>query len=254
VTQLGPGLLDGKVVIVSGIGPGLGEEIAIACAREGAQVVMGDSTEANLQQVTDAISAAGGAATAVPTDITKPGDCARLVAAAIDQFGRVDALVNNAFKADVFQPFESVDLDEWRGITEVNVFGTLQLCQAVVPAMKSQGAGSIVFVNSMIVRKPLPLQGGYATSKGGLMTASHVLARELGQYGIRVNSVVPGSMWSAPVGTSVDDEIAAVTPDIPLGFIPPGEDVAEAVVFFASDLSSAVSGQSLDANGGEVFA
>jgi len=117
----------------------------------------------------------------------------------------------------------------------------------------------------MIRRKPLPLQGGYATSKGGLATAAHQLSIELGPYGIRVNSVVPGWMWGPPVegyvnyqaqvnGTSVDAEIATLTRDIPLGIIPPDEDVAEAVVFFASDRSSAVSGQSLDANGGEVFA
>jgi NAD(P)-dependent dehydrogenase (short-subunit alcohol dehydrogenase family) len=259
------GLLHDKVVVVSGIGPGLGQEIAMACARDGATVVMGARTETYLQKVAGQIAAAGGTAVAVPTDITKPGDCVRLVAAAVDGFGRVDALVNNAFKADVFQPFESVDLDEWRSITEVNVFGTLQLCQAVVPAMKAQASGSIVFVNSMIMRKPLPLQGGYATSKGGLMTAAHLLSRELGPYGIRVNSVVPGWMWGPPVegyvtfmaqqnGTSVDDEIAVLTRDIPLGIIPPDEAVADAVVFFASDLSSAVSGQSLDANGGEVFA
>ena len=261
----GEGLLDGKVVIVSGIGPGLGQEIAVACAREGADVVMGARTEAYLQKVSDEIDAAGGRAVYAPTDITDADQCRGLVGTAVDRFGRVDALVNNAFTPDVFQLFESVDLNAWRHITEVNVFGTLQLCQAVVPVMKEQGRGSIVFVNSMVVRKPLPLQAGYATSKGALMAAAHALSRELGPHGIRVNSVVPGWMWGPPVegyvtymsqqnDTTVDEEIAKITRDIPLGLIPPDEDVAEAVVFLASDLSSAVSGQSLDVNGGEVFA
>lgn len=258
-------ILEGKVVVVSGIGPGLGQEIAMTCAREGATVVMGARTESYLQKVADEIGAAGGNATFVPTDISDRAQCDRLIAAATDAFGRVDALVNNAFRADVFQPFETVDLDQWRAITDVNVFGSLQLTQAVVPTMKAQGGGSIVFVNSMIIRKPLPLQHGYATSKGGLMAAAHGLSRELGGYGIRVNSVVPGWMWGPPVegyvnyqaqvnGTSVEDEIAVLTKDIPLGIIPPDEDVAEAVAFFASDWSRAVSGQSLDVNGGEVFA
>jgi NAD(P)-dependent dehydrogenase (short-subunit alcohol dehydrogenase family) len=258
-------ILDGKVVIVSGIGPGLGQEIAMVCAREGATVVMGARTESYLQKVADEIHAAGGKASFVPTDISDRAQCARLVASAVDDFGRVDALVNNAFKADVFQPFETVDLDEWRAIADVNVFGSLQLTQAVVPAMKAQGGGSVVFVNSMIIRKPLPLQHGYATSKGGLMGAAHGLSRELGEFNIRVNSVVPGWMWGPPVegyvnyqaqvkGTTMDEEIAVLTRDIPLGIIPPDEDVAEAVAFFASDWSNAISGQSLDVNGGEVFA
>jgi NAD(P)-dependent dehydrogenase (short-subunit alcohol dehydrogenase family) len=129
--------------------------------------------------------------------------------------------------------------------------------------MKAQGGGSIVFINSMVIRKILPNQGGYAASKGALMTAAQVLAKELGPHRIRVNSVVPGWMWGPSVegwfemrakqGPSVQEQYDAIAKDIPLGMIPPDDDVANAVVFFASDLSAVVTGQSLDVNGGEVF-
>jgi NAD(P)-dependent dehydrogenase (short-subunit alcohol dehydrogenase family) len=186
------------------------------------------------------------------------------MAAAVDHFGRVDCLVNCAFRPDVFQPFEEADLAVWRKISEVNLWGAMELAQAVAPVMKDQGGGSIVFVNSMVVRKTQPLQGAYAISKGGLLTAAQVLARELGPHKIRVNSVVPGWMWGPPVkglfemlamggDTTVDAEYAKRTENMALGEMPTDADVAKAIVFFASDLSSAITGQTLDVNGGEVF-
>lgn len=257
-------LLKDKVAIISGVGPGLGREIARAFAREGADVVLGARTKSFLAEVASEVEGLGGRAVAVPTDITVPEQCARLAAAAVETFGRIDCLVNSAFRPDVFRSFEDVDLDAWRKIFEVNVFGSLGLTKAVLPQMKAQGGGSIVFINSMVMRKPLPLQGGYAASKGALMTAAQVLAKELGAYHIRVNSVVPGWMLGPPVemylemmatanGSSRDDEYAKLAADIPLGIIPPDEDCANAVVFFASDLSAVITGQALDVNGGEVF-
>jgi NAD(P)-dependent dehydrogenase (short-subunit alcohol dehydrogenase family) len=143
------------------------------------------------------------------------------------------------------------------------VASSLQLTKEVIAPMKAQGGGSIVFINSMIIRKILPYQGGYAASKGALMTAAQVLAKELGPHRIRVNSVVPGWMWGPSVeglfemrakgGPSVQEQYDTIAKDIPLGVIPPDDDVANAVVFFASDMSAVVTGQSLDVNGGEVF-
>ena len=257
-------LLEDKIAIVSGVGPGLGREIARSFAREGADLVLAARTESFLKEVAAEVEAMGRRAVVVPTDITSAEQCAALAAAAVDAYGRVDCLVNSAFRPDVFRTFEEVDLKVWRKIFEVNVFGTLQLTQAVIPQMKAQQGGTIVFINSMVVRKPLALQGGYAASKGALMTAAQVLAKELGQYKIRVNSVVPGWMLGPPVemylemmaagnGTTRDEEYAKVAAEIPLGIIPPDEDCANAVVFFASDLSAVITGQSLDVNGGEVF-
>ena len=258
-------LLKDKVAIVSGVGPGLGKEIALAFAREGARVVLGARTASVLEDVASQINAGGGHAIVVPTDITDNQQCRGIVARTLQEFGRIDCLVNSAYRPDVFKKFEKVNLDDWRAIFEVNVFGTLQLTQAVIPAMQEQGGGSIVFVNSMIVRKPLVRQGGYAASKGALLTAAQVLAKELGPHRIRVNSVVPGWMDGPPVrgmfdaiaahgGKSVQEQYDDIVSQIPLGFLPPDEDCANAVVFFASDLSAVVTGQTLDANGGEVFA
>jgi NAD(P)-dependent dehydrogenase (short-subunit alcohol dehydrogenase family) len=257
-------LLEDKVAVISGVGPGLGREIARAFAREGADVALGARTESFLAEVAAEIEGMGRRAVVVPTDITSPDQCEQLASAAVDAFGRIDCLVNSAFRPDVFRTFEDVDLKAWRKIFEVNVFGTLQLTKAVLPHMKAQGGGSIIFINSMVTRKVLPLQGGYAASKGALMTAAQVLAKELGTYRIRVNSVVPGWMLGPPVegylemmasanGTTRDEEYAKIAAEIPLGFIPPDEDCANAVVFFASDLSAVITGQALDVNGGEVF-
>jgi NAD(P)-dependent dehydrogenase (short-subunit alcohol dehydrogenase family) len=257
-------LLTDKVAIVSGVGPGLGHQIALAFAREGADVVLGARTEPYLEEVAAKIEAMGRRALAVPTNITKPDECARIVARTVETFGRVDCLVNCAFRPDVFQRFEDVDLAAWRKIFDVNVFGTLQLTKEVIAPMKAAGGGSIVFISSMSMRKIRPMEGGYASSKGALMTAAQVLAKELGEHKIRVNSVVPGWMLGPPVefylemmaaqnGTSRDEEYARIVAEIPLGSIPPDEDCANAVVYFASDLSAVVTGQALDVNGGEFF-
>jgi NAD(P)-dependent dehydrogenase (short-subunit alcohol dehydrogenase family) len=224
---------------------------------------MGARTESYLKELAAEIEGAGGRVLFSPTDITEVEQCRRLVATAIDGFGRVDALVNNAFAPDAFELFEHVDLAKWRRIFDVNVFGSLQLTQQVIEPMKAQGGGSIVFINSMVIRKILPNQGGYAASKGALMTAAQVLAKELGPHRIRVNSVVPGWMWGPNVegwfhmrakgGPSVQEQYDEVAKDIPLGLIPPDGDCANAVVFFVSDLAAVVTGQALDVNGGEVF-
>jgi NAD(P)-dependent dehydrogenase (short-subunit alcohol dehydrogenase family) len=257
-------LLKDKRCIVSGVGPGLGKEIAMAFAREGADVALGARTESYLEEVHAEIEATGRGVVHARADITDPNQCEDLVDACVGAFGGVDVLVHNAFAPDVFEPFEDVDLAAWRRIMDVNLFGSLQLTKSVIPHMKAQASGSIVFVNSMIIRKVLPLQGGYATSKAALMTAAQVLAKELGPHKIRVNSIVPGWMWGPSVegyfalmesqtGKSPQESYDEVAAAIPLGAIPTDDDTANAVVFFASDMSSVITGQALDVNGGEVF-
>jgi NAD(P)-dependent dehydrogenase (short-subunit alcohol dehydrogenase family) len=257
-------MLDGKVALISGVGPGLGRATALAFAREGAAVGLVARNAERVEEVAGEIEASGGRAIALPASITDPDACQGAAAAAADAFGGLDVLVNSAFRADPFVRFEDVDLERWRKVYEVNVFGSLNLTQAAIPHLKARGVGSIVFVNSMSSRKIRPAEGGYASSKGALLTAVQVLAKELGRYQIRVNSVVPGWIWGPNVegyvewqsrerGVSREAVIAEITADIPLGEIPPQEDVAEAIVFFASDLSRWITGQALDVNGGEWF-
>jgi NAD(P)-dependent dehydrogenase (short-subunit alcohol dehydrogenase family) len=258
-------LLSEKVVIVSGIGPGLGQELAHAAAREGARLVIAARTAAFLDEVANDCREAGADVLAVPTDVTDRAQCAALVAAAVAEYGRVDALINSAYTPGKFAMFESSDLDDWRKTFEVNLFGALSLSQEVIPHMKQQGGGSIVMVNSMVQKKPLPFQSGYATSKGALATAAKMLATELGPHGIRVNSVYMGWMWGPPVqgyvagaaksrGVPAEEVIGEITASIPLRIIPDDADCANAALFFASDLSRVVTGASLDVNGGEFMA
>jgi len=257
-------LLDGKACVISGVGPGLGREMALAFARQGADLVLGARTESHLKDVQTEVEAVGRRAVIAPTDIADATQCEQLVARAIAELGRIDVLVHNAVMHDPRELFEDVDLARWRTMFETTVFGTLQLTQAAIPQMKSQGSGSIVFVSSMIVRKPVVRQGGYAATKGALFTAAQVLAKELGPSGIRVNTVVPGWMWGPSVegyfemrerrdGRTVEEQRAAIAATIALRDIPTDDDCADAVVFFASDLSAVITGQSLDVNGGEVF-
>jgi NAD(P)-dependent dehydrogenase (short-subunit alcohol dehydrogenase family) len=259
------GLLAGKVCVVSGVGPGLGRQAALALATHGADLVLAARREAMLDEVAAEVQALGARAHTVPTNIVDPDACDRLMAAAADEFGGVDVLVNNAFRPDLFQSFEEVDLTVWRKIVDVNVFGSLQMTRSALPHMRARGGGSVVMVASMVARQPQPGQGGYAISKGALLTATRVLAYELGPSNVRVNAVVPG--WMA--GPSVDIYIemtsqgrgvpAQVVVDelnarVPLGRIPSDADVAGSIVYLASDLSGAMTGQALDTNGGEIFA
>ncbi len=257
-------MLEGRVAIVSGIGPGLGRSVALACAREGADVVLSARTAAALDAVAEEVRALGRRAIGVPSDITREEDCRKIAAGAVEAFGRIDVVVQNAFLSSPYELVEDANLDHWRKIFEVNVFGSLSLVQAMIPQMKAQKGGAIVLVNSMSVRIIEPRFGGYAASKGALATAAQTLARELGPAGIRVNSVVPGYIWGPAVqgyfrkiagerGITPEAVYAEVAMRTALNRIPTSDEIANAVVFLASDLASAITGQALDVNGGQYF-
>ncbi len=256
-------LLKDRVAIVSGIGPGMGRDISLAVAREGADVVLAARTPERLDEVAKEVRALGREALCVPTDIASADDCRRLAERAHAELGRIDILVNNAFKGGVELLIEEVNLDEWRRIFEINVIGSMQLSKAVVPHMKAHG-GSIIFINSMSMRVIEPKFGGYAASKGALMIAAQTLAKELGAYKIRVNSVVPGYIWGTALsryfkmlaqqqGTTPEAVYEAIAARTALNHIPTSAEIADAVVFFASDLSRVITGQALDVNGGHFF-
>jgi NAD(P)-dependent dehydrogenase (short-subunit alcohol dehydrogenase family) len=258
------GLLDGRAAIVSGIGPGAGRSIALAFAREGADVVLAARTAPALESVAAEVRAQGRRAVVVATDVARAEDCRRLAETAHAELGRIDVLVNNAFRSAPYDAIETASMEDWRRIFDVNFFGSVQLTQAVVPHMKAQRRGSVVMVNSMSVRIIEPNFGGYAASKGALMTVVQTLAKEVGAHGIRVNSVVPGYIWgpalsryfahlAAERGITPDAVYAEVASRTALNHIPDSDEIADAVVFLASDLSRAVTGQALDVNGGHYF-
>jgi NAD(P)-dependent dehydrogenase (short-subunit alcohol dehydrogenase family) len=259
-------LLKDKVIIISGIGPGLGVKLAVEAAREGAAgVVCGARGADKLEDAEKRIREVAPKCAVLKqvTDITDRKACDALTAAAVKKFGRIDALVNSAFNHGPMDYVETADLDGWMGgPIATNLIGTLKLTQSAIPQMKKQGSGAIVMVNTMAVRKVPPLgEAGYAASKAGLAVSVKYLAKELGPSNIRVNSVHMGWMWGAPVQgyvqwqaselkvseESLKKQIAA---DIPLGRIPTDDECARAALFLASDYASAVTGAALDANGG----
>lgn len=260
-------ILKDKVVIISGIGPGMGIKLAVLAAQEGVKgMAISARTASKLDEAEAAIRAAGldTPVLKVPTDITDRAQCDRLAQQTVEHFGRIDALFNSAYLSGKLDPLEQYDADDWRQTMEVNVFGTLNMTFAVVPQMKKQGGGSIVMINSQVTRKPIASQAGYATSKGALRTASSYLALELGQHNIRVNSTYMGWMWGAPVqkymeyaageyGTTVEAMRADIAKNIPLGRLPEDAECAKAAIFFASDYAEVVTGAGLDVNGGEFL-
>lgn len=260
-------LLKDKIVVVSGIGPGLGIKLATGAAREGAAgLVVAARTAAKLDEAEREIRALGleTPVLKLPTDIADRAQCEALVALAVERFGRIDALINSAYVPGKFEPVESADLDDWRKTLEVNLFGTMNLSQAVIPTMKRQGGGAIVMINTMVTRKPQPWQAGYGTSKGALRSATAHLALELGRHNIRVNSCCMGWMWGPPVqgylegvarqqGVPLETAVAQVAQHIPLGRIPEDGECAKAALFLASDYASAMTGAVLDVNGGEFI-
>lgn len=256
-------LLAGKTVVVSGVGTGLGREIALAAYRDGANVMLGARTEANLRAVAEEIDPSGERVAYRVTDILDRAACERLIAGATETFGGVDALANVAAKEDVFGGLAHADLDQWRAMLDANVIGTLQLTQAAIPELE-RGGGSVIFIGTQAAYHPQIPQSAYATAKGALQPAMFSLARELGPKKIRVNMVVPTWMWGPNVqmyvsamaeqrGASEDDVKRSISRNMPLGEIPEDGDVADSVIFFASDRARMLTGQTIFVNGGEYF-
>jgi NAD(P)-dependent dehydrogenase (short-subunit alcohol dehydrogenase family) len=254
-------LLQRKIGIVSGVGPGIGRSIALAFAREGADVALAARSEETLREVAREVEALGRRAIAVPTDITEPDDCRRLAEATQSAFGRIDVLVNNAFTARPVVAFADSDLSDWRQAMEVNYWGSLNLTHAVVPFMRELDDARVIMINASASRVAGVGYGAYCGSKAGLLGATRVLAKELGAQGVRVNSVLP-SATDTPSLRGYFDDLAAERGADPqalfddaaglnaLGYIPPADEVAGAVVFFASPLARAVTGQVLHADAG----
>ena len=257
-------LLENKVVVITGMGPGMGQELAYRSAAEGARLAVCCRRQSELDRVMGEVRDRGGEIIGVTTDVTDRAACKTLIDTTVEAYGRIDAVVNSAYNPGDFALFEDADLDSWRPPMETNLFGALNIIQEALPHLKAAGGGSIVNVNSMIHRKPLPYQASYATSKAALEGATKMLARELGAHKIRINSVFMGWMWGPPVesyvtgtaastGMEPDAVIADVTKDIALGIIPDDADCANAVVFLCSDYARVITGAGLDVNGGDFM-
>lgn len=254
-------LLDGKVVVVSGVGPGLGRSICVEAAAAGATVVLAARTESRLREVAAEVEAAGATTLCVPTDITDEAAVQNLVTRTVETFGRVDALVNNAFSVPSMKPLDRTDFDHIRSSLDMTVLGGLRMTQAFTPAL-TEANGAVVMINSMVVRHSEPRYGSYKLAKAALLAMSQTLATELGGKGVRVNSVLPGYIWTDQLkwyfgqvaekyGITVEQVYEQTAAKSDLKRLPEPDEIARAVVFLASDWSSAVTGQTLDVNCGE---
>ncbi|MBX7448242.1 SDR family oxidoreductase [Mycolicibacterium sp. 3033] len=258
------GMLENKVVLISGVGPALGTTLARRCALEGADLVLAARTVERLDDVAAEIDRIGRRAVSVGTDITDEAQVANLVEKSLEAYGRVDVLINNAFKVPSMKPLAKTSFDHIRETFELTVLGALRLVQGLTPAL-TEAKGSVVNVNSMVVRHSDPKQGAYKMAKSALLAMSQSLASELGDRGIRVNSVLPGYIWGGTLqgyfehqagkyGTTVDEIYQAAAVNSDLKRLPTEDEVASAILFMASDLSSGITGQALDVNCGEYKA
>lgn len=258
------GLLAGKVVVISGVGPALGSTLAARCAAAGADLVLAARTAERLDAVAQQVADTGRRALAVPTDITDDAQVTHLVEAALSEYGRVDVLINNAFRVPSMKPFAGTTFAHIRDALELSVLGSLRLTQGFTPAL-AESKGSVVNVNSMVIRHSQPKYGAYKLTKSALLAMSQTLASELGEQGIRVNSVVPGYIWgdtlksyfahqAGKYGTTVEQIYDATAASSDLKRLPTEDEVASAVLFLASELASGVTGQTLDVNCGEYHA
>jgi NAD(P)-dependent dehydrogenase (short-subunit alcohol dehydrogenase family) len=254
-----------KVIVVTGAGPGLGGEVARLALRDGAKVVLGARREKKLAAAAAALDPSGENVAYRATDITDADQCQALVDLAVERFGGVDALVQVAALDALFGTVQSTSAEDWMKSMQTNVLGNMLIARAVVPHLKARGGGSIVLIGSQSMWLPPAMpQIAYASAKGALVAAMKHMTAELGPEKIRVNMVVPTYMWGPPVEMFVQwqakergvdeqviiDEIAA---KMPLGEIPADEDVAEACIFFCSDRSRMITGETLLVNAGEMM-
>lgn len=252
-------LLRDRTVLVAGVGPGLGEALARMVVAQGGRVALGARSADRLAALEAEL---GPAAVAVPGDLCDRPVAEQLVETAIERFGRVDGIAYNAAVVPPLQPVVAAGDDDLCEALAVNVEAPRQLVQAALPAMA--GSGSVVFVGSAVVRHPKPGFGAYNVGKHALLGLARSLALELGPAGVRVNTLAVGKIdgqrlrdYLADLAEQRGASFEAVHHEyvgrIALRRLPAPEEYADAAAFLLSDLSRAVTGHVLDANGGEYF-
>ena len=245
--------LRGKVVVVTGASRGIGRELALGFAREGAELVLASRKQAALEAVAAEAQALGAKAVVVPTHVGRPDEARRLIAETVQRCGRIDVLVNNAATNPVFGPTVVADETAWDKIFEVNVRGPFVLSRAASERMIAQGGGAIVNIASVAGLRPMPGLGIYGISKAALIHLTRTLARELAPA-VRVNAVAPGLVdtdFSKAILGDPDVKKMALA-DVPLGRPAAPAEIVPAVLFLASDAARYVTGEVLVVDGGKT--
>jgi NAD(P)-dependent dehydrogenase (short-subunit alcohol dehydrogenase family) len=248
----GTGKLEGKAAVITGGDSGIGRAVAIAFAREGADVLLSYLEEDDdAQETARWVEEAGRRAVLVPGDLADPAHCRGVIDRAVDEFGRLDVLVNNAAFQMARGSIEDIPDDEWDRTFQVNITAMFHLVKRALPHLEA--GASIINTASIQQDQPTPFLLPYAATKAAILNFTGNLAKMLGERGIRVNSVAPGPIWTPLIPATMPDGdvVAGFGDDTPLGR--PGQpvEVASAFVYLASDDASYVSGANLGVTGGK---
>lgn len=247
--------LAGKTALITGAGSGIGKFTAQLFAREGAGVAVVDLNGAAAEATAAEIRSAGGAAIAVPADVARAEDAERMIGAAVEAFGRLDILFNNAGLAQAFTPTEETTVETWDRIYAVNVRGVFLGCKYAIPVMKRQGRGVILNTASTAGIRPRPGLLAYNSSKGAVITLTKGLALELAPFGIRVVAICPVATDTPMLAQFIGEQDyeegrRRFIASIPLGRLNTPADIGYAALYLASDEAAMVTGTALEVDGG----
>ena len=247
---------EGRVVIVTGAAKGIGAVTAQAFGRERARVAALDIDGAGVDRVAADLVAQGRDALSLKSDATSASDVRAAVESVIARWGRVDVLVNNAGGFAVMRTLEDISQAEWEAVLASNLTSAFLVCKAVLPAMKRQRAGRIVNLASVVARGgAVRVPAHYAAAKAGVIALTRMLALEVADLGITVNAVAPGTTATARVlAARTPEDTARVAAAIPLRRLGQPAEIAESILFLASEAASFVTGAILDVNGGQEMA
>lgn len=244
--------LENKIAVITGASRGIGEAIALGYVHEGATVVIASRKQEVLDEVATTLRAAGGQVLTIATHTGDESQCKRLIERTVEEYGRIDILVNNAATNPHFGPITTAEASHWQKIIEVNLLGYFNLCKFAADAMTKTGGGKIINMASVAGINPAPMMGVYSISKAAVIMLTKSLAMELGANNIQVNAIAPGviktkfaaALWGDP------DISKRYTDRTPAGRIGETEDIVEAAIYLAAEGSSYMTGQVLVLDGG----
>jgi NAD(P)-dependent dehydrogenase (short-subunit alcohol dehydrogenase family) len=258
-------LLAGKVAVVTGGGRGIGRAIALKFASEGAAVVVAARTKSEIEAVAREIQDSGGRAASVPVDVGDEKQCGHLFRAAEAQFGHVDILVNNAGEYGPVKPVEEINPAEWDRVIAVPLRGAYLLTRLALPGMYARGSGAILNISSLSAKSAFAWGSPYAAAKAGILGLTRVTAAEAARKGVRVNAICPGPVTETRMsrdlgqtlaermGVSPEDQLKGFLSTVLQGRGQTADEVAAAALFLCSGQASAITGQSLNVDGGMAF-
>lgn len=257
-------LLEGKTIIVTGGGYGIGREIALACAAEGASVVIAARNREALEKTRSDIERLGAQSVAITTDVAREEDCEAMVQRTVATFGRLDGLVNNAGISGPSKRITEMTLAEWQEVIDVNLTGAWLASRAALRVMERQRAGTILNIGSISGRRGFAFRTPYTASKWGMVGLTQTLALEWGRLGIRVNCICPGAVEGDRINRVIHARAQALGIDpervhedmvkmAPLHRMVTGTEVARTAIFLLSDLASGITGQSVNVDAGAAM-